>query len=118
MFQGINVFRLFAVQAGLLGIGATFDEATHEEQGAFVFSADGENWTVYAADPAVFPENIGINDLIEIENRYVGAVSAVDFGVPSAMVTLGASLDDSNRTSRTSVGAAGGPILAAGLRRS
>ncbi len=47
-------------------------ELTHEEQGAFVFSADGVNWTVYAADPAVFEENIGINDLIEIENRYVG----------------------------------------------
>ena len=72
VFQGINVFRLFAVEAGLLGIGATFDEATHEEQGAFVLSADGENWTVYAADPSVFPENIGINDLIEIENRYIG----------------------------------------------
>jgi hypothetical protein len=75
MFQGINIFRLFAFESGLLGIGATFDEVTHSEQSAFVFSADGDNWTVYAADPAVFPENIGINDLIEIESRYIGVGS-------------------------------------------
>ena len=71
-FEGIDLFRVFPFGDGLLGIGGKFDEILHEEQPAFAVSPDGEEWTLYAADPEVFPEGIGINDLVEFSGRLVG----------------------------------------------
>lgn len=83
-FEGIELSRVFSFGDGLLGIGGKFDEILHEEQPLFAVSPNGEEWTLYAADPEVFPERIGINDLVEFSGRFLGV--GADRGGPAVWV--------------------------------
>jgi hypothetical protein len=80
-FGDVGLSRIYGFGSGRLGVGMASDNQTGEAHGAFVASPDGDTWTLYLADPDVFPDApwVGINDIIEFEDVTV-AVGAADGG--------------------------------------
>ncbi len=80
-FGDVGLSRIYGFGSGRLGVGMASDNQTGEAHGAFVASPDGDTWTLYLADPDVFPDApwVSINDIIEFEDVTV-AVGAADGG--------------------------------------